>query len=135
MRNLRIAELIKCKALDEFLEDLKSIPDLHVDRYNLHDVAHHSALHLFKETPISQGGLDFPMATLETNGEKLAQAEGLDNVRALLDELKIPCYATTRHMPRPKKSATTQTKIKQRQIETPIRNIDFESEECYGSKP
>lgn len=99
VRFLRIAELDPVEELDSAIEDLKSIPDLIIDRYLIPKEAYH----VFAANP-PPIGLDFPIVTMEGDWEgdhgTKARVFGLVRVKALLQELVVSSFAVTRKMDR-----------------------------------
>ena len=92
-RTLRIAELDPIPSLDSLIADLEGIPDLTIDRYLIpKDVYPLFAAH---PPPI---GVDFPVATVEVNGDQETRVYGLLDVTALLNDLLESAFAVTRKM-------------------------------------
>ena len=103
IRTIRVAELDPVKALDSLIEDLLGIPDLKVDRYLMPKEVYH----LFATHP-PPVGIDFPVATLEKDGET-TRVFGLNNVTALLRELTVSSFAVTRKFQKKKLQSKLKT--------------------------
>lgn len=96
-RVIRIAELDPVPELDSFVEDLIGVPDLRIDRYLI--PKHAYEVFAAHPPPI---GLDFPIATLELEGEQQDRAYGFSAVKTLLQDLSISAFAATRKMKKKK---------------------------------
>jgi hypothetical protein len=90
--NLRIAELDPVTELDDLIHRLRNIKDIYIDRYFVPE-------NIFRgpEGP----GLDFPIATLDCDGERVFREIGIEAVTKALKSL-TPTSAPTRKMKRPK---------------------------------
>jgi len=117
MRHLRIAELNPCQELNDYIEDLSRIKDLVIDRYFV-------PFELFN-IPISGGGLNFPIATLDhVKGQpntpdvivkQIFRVFGIDEVVSSLKDLCVPAFAVTKRTKRFKEHEEEETRVNQEQ--------------------
>lgn len=103
MRTLRIAELDPCPQIDSFVGEVTRVSGIRLDRYCLalgvdEGWVYKGVVDALR-TPPEQGGLEFPIATLEEEGREPIRAYGL---RAVIEMLKgiCPSYAATRTIKR-----------------------------------